>query len=562
MTDVGELSGLALFDGCAPSDLERVAGAVTGDRQVPAGDVVCAEGDKADRWWIVVDGSADVTVGGLYVGTIGPGESIGELALLDGEPRGATVTASTDMVLREVRGDEFLDALLASPRLSLALLREVASRLRAANESRLPAPWAPAVLSAAPGQRPTPAATAPIAEETLDPTTPGYYDDPYPHLAALRERAPVHWSAALDSYVVLRYDDVLRLSRDKSLTGSITTLPEVVRAALDPETRPRVPDKMMIRRDGAEHTRLRRLVTKVFTPRAIERWRTTAEEIVERQLDQAAARGELDVVADYALPLPAQVIAQMLGIPRQDIPTLRGWSQVLVRNLEPVLTEAERSEIESAGRAMVGYLADLVVDRRAHPASDILTDLILAEEAGDCLDDEEIEAQLLLLFIAGHETTVNLVGNGLVALLDRPAQLDRVRTSPDLDANAIEEALRFDSPAQLTRRVVHETTEVAGVEIPAGSCVVLGLASANRDQAKWGPDADELDVSRAGANAHVSFGGGPHFCLGAALARLEAQIALPRLVRRFPDLTLTEAPVWGHRMVLRGVRSLPARVYA
>lgn len=560
MTDVGELSGLALFEGCVPSDLERVAGAVTGDRQVPAGAVVCAEGDKADRWWIVVEGDADVTVGGLYVGTIGPGESIGELALLDGEPRGATVTASTDMVLREVRGDEFLDALLASPRLSLALLREVAGRLRTANESRLPAPSTPAAHPA-PGPRHTPATTA-SAAASLDPSTPGYYDDPYPHLAALRQRAPVHWSEALDSYVVLRYDDVLRLSRDKSLTGSITTLPEVVMAALDPGTRPRVPDKMMIRRDGAEHTRLRRLVTKVFTPRAIERWRDTAEGIVERQLDQAAAQGELDVVADYALPLPAQVIAQMLGIPRQDIPTLRGWSQVLVRNLEPVLTEAERDEIERTGRAMVGYLADLVADRRAHPASDILTDLILAEEAGDCLDDEEIQAQLLLLFIAGHETTVNLVGNGLVALLARPEQLDRLRTSPDLDANAIEEALRFDSPAQLTRRVVHQTIEVAGCEIPAGSCVALGLAAANRDPARWGPDADELEVARPGANAHVSFGGGPHFCLGAALARLEAQIALPRLVRRFPDLTLTEEPVWGHRMVLRGMRALPARVYA
>lgn len=559
--DVSELRGLSLFDGCAPADLERVAAAVTGELLVAAGDPVCAEGDKADCWWVVVDGTADVTVSGLYVGTIGSGESIGELALLDGEPRGATVTASTDMVLREVRGDEFLDALLASPRLSLSMLRQVAGRLRAANERR-PAPDAAGGPATA-GRSGTAAATArrpPAAGGSLDPSVDGYYDDPYPHLAALREGAPVHWSDAFDSYVVLRHEDVLRLSRDKSLVGSITTTPEVVLAATDPSVPIRVPDKMMIRRDGADHTRLRRLVTKVFTPRAIERWRETAEQIVEQQLAQAAEQGEIDVVADFALPLPAQVISMMLGIPREDIPLLRGWSQVLVRNLEPTVTEEERADIERDGRAMVEYLGDLVVDKRAHPGSDILTDLILAEEAGDCLDDHEIQAQLLLLYIAGHETTVNLIANGLVALLANPAELDRLRTSPELDANAVEEVLRFDSPAQFSRRVTTEEVAVAGETIPAGSTVVLGLSSANRDSRKWGPGADALDVARAGANAHVSFGGGPHFCLGAALARLEGQIALPRLVRRFPTLELTAAPTWGRRSVLRGLQALPARV--
>ena len=560
MTDTSELSALALFEGCAPSDLERVAAAVTGERRVAAGEALCTEGDKADRWWVVVDGTADVTVAGLYVGTIGPGESVGELALLDGEPRGATVTASTDMVLREVRGDEFLDALLASPRLSLALLRQVSGRLRAANEQR-PAPpsAAPATVVRTPAATAAPSAP-PATTTALDPAAPGYYEDPYPQLAALRATSPVHWSALFDAYAVLRYEDVLRLSRDKSLTGSITTIPEVVAAALDLDAPVRVPDKMMIRRDGADHTRLRRLVTKVFTPRAIERWRATSEGIVEEHLAAAAERGEIDVIAEFALPLPAQVISLMLGIPRQDIPLLRGWSQVLVRNLEPTVTEAERPDIEQAARAMIEYLADLVTDKRSHPGSDILTDLILAEESGDCLDDQEIQAQLLLLYIAGHETTVNLIGNGLVALLANREQLDRLRTSPDLDANAVEEVLRYDSPAQFTRRLTHQDVVVAGETIPEGSTVLLGLSSANRDPERFGPDAASFDVARSGANGHVSFGGGPHFCLGAALARLEGQIALPRLVRRFPALELTAEPTWSRRCVLRGLQTLRARV--
>jgi len=548
-----ELSTLALFEGCSIDDLELVVRSITEARRITAGEVVCTEGDKADRWWIVVDGLADVTVEGLYVGTIGPGETIGELALLDGEPRAATVAAASDMVLEEVRGDDFLDALLASPRLSLAILRQVAGRLRTANA--LPR-GGPEHLSA-PGS-PAPVA-APARVTELDPRVEGYYDDPYRYLDELRREAPVHWSEALSSYVVLRYEDVLRLSRNKALIGSITTneLPEP-----PPDGEPvrlRRPDKMMIRRDGAEHTRLRRLVTKVFTPRAIDAWRAKAEEIVEQRLAEAAQRGEVDLIADYALPLPAQIISEMLGVPATDSVQLREWSQILVRNLEPFGTEPERQSMEAAARAMLDYLEALVADKRKHPAADIMTDLILAEEAGDCLDDGEIQAQVMLLYIAGHETTVNLIGNGVVALFRQPEQLDLLRATPELDANAVEEVLRLESPAQFTRRRVVEGFELDGVAIPAGSILTLGLSAANRDPAKWGADAGHLDIARPHANQQLSFGGGPHFCLGAALARLEAQIALPRLVRRFPHLTVrSDEPDWYPRMFLRGLRTLPA----
>jgi cytochrome P450 len=531
-----ELGELALFEGCSVTDLERVAAAVSEVWRVDEGEVVCREGEQADRWWIVIDGLADVTVGGIYLATIGPGETIGEMALLDGKPRAATVTAASDLELEEVAGDVFIDALLASPSLTLAILREVSGRLRAANE--------------APSKAPPPADKAATTS-------------PYARLTTLREDAPVHWSPVMDSWMVLRYDDVHRLSRDRALLGSITNVTPPVDTSEEHPHRRNRPEKSMIRRDGEDHIRLRRLVSKVFTPKAIASWRDTAEQIVEGRLDLAEAQGEVDLIADYALPLPAQIISTMLGVPQADIPMLRDWSQSQVLNLEPHVPDEVREEINTTARAFYDYVEALVADKRAHPGSDIISDLIAAEESGDQLTDDEIQAQIVLLYIAGHETTVNLIGNGVVALFQHPEQLDRLRTSPDLDANAIEEVLRYESPAQFTRRLVKEPYDVDGTKIDAGQIIALGLGSANHDPAKWGPTADTFDISRPGANEHVSFGGGPHFCLGAHLARLEGQIALPRLVRRFPHLTLlSEEPAWSPRLVLRGVTELPAKVMA
>jgi cytochrome P450 len=550
-----DLTTLALFEECLADELEPVAKAIAGIRHAVEGEVVCTEGEKADRLWIVVEGLADVTVGGLYAATIGPGETIGELAVLDGEPRGATVTATTDMVLEEIGGTEFIDALLVSPRVSLALLRQVSSRLRVANERPLTTP--------APVTRPAPTIAAPVAPVAavaeLDPRAEGYFDNPYRYYNALREQGPVHWSELLGGYVILRYDDVHRLSRDKSLTGSITAGRPTVTATTDGAP-PRMgrTDKMMIRRDGPDHTRTRRLVQRVFTPRALERWRAKAEEIVERQLAAAADRGEMDVMADYALVLPAQIISEMLGVPTEDVGSLRAWSNLLVSNLEPLNTEEQQEVINQAARSMLRYLEELIEDKRAHPADDILTGLLQAEETGDCLDDEEAQAQVMLLYIAGHETTLNLIGNGVTHLFRQPDQLDRLRSDPALDANAVEEVLRFESPAHFTRRLTHEPIDVDGVTIPEGSLLLLALAAANHDPARWGPTADALDVARPRANDHLSFGGGPHYCLGANLARMESQIALPRLIRRFPRMAPAyDEPAWNHRMMLRGVSRLP-----
>jgi cytochrome P450 len=554
-TTTNELSGLELFEGCSDEDLAALSRAVTGVRQVAEGEMICAEDETADRWWIVVEGQADATWRGLYLGTILAGETIGELALLDGKPRTATVTATTDMVLHELDGKGFVDALLQAPQVAVALLRQFATRLRAtdklpvlpATRPRPPAPARPAAVSVTPPR-------------AFDPGADGYFEDPYPHLAALREQAAVHWSEAIDSWVVTRYADVFRLSRDRSLLGSVGTNDPAATLAGQPSeaNRRRRFDKAMSRRDGEDHLRLRRLVAKVFTPRAISSWKERTERIVEQLLAEAADRATIDVMSEFALPLPVQIISEMLGMPPADHDQLGDWSHALVRGLDPAITPEEDEAATAAGQGMFAYVGQVVTDKRTHPGDDILTALIAAEEAGDRLTTEEIQAQVMLLYVAGHETTANLIGNGLTNLFRFPEQMDLLRADPGLDANAVEEVLRYDSPAQFTRRVNREPLEIDGVTIPTGSLVTLALGSANRDPRKWGATADVLDVARPGANEHVSFGGGSHFCLGNALARLEAQVALPKLVRRFPRMEpAAPEPAWMHRITLRGVETLP-----
>jgi cytochrome P450 len=554
-TTAADLSALELFELCTDDDLAVVSRAVDAVLQVPEGDVICAEDEVADRWWIIIEGQADATARGLYLGTILPGETIGELALLDGKPRTATVTATTDMVLYELEGKSFVDALLQAPNVAVALLRQFATRLRATDKLPVVSGTRPK-----PPALPRPVVVSVTPPREFDPRVDGYFEDPYSHVGPLREQAAVHWSEAVNAWVVTRYHDVFRLSRDRSLLGSVGTSDPVATLAgqASEVAKRRRLDKTMTRRDGEDHLRLRRLVAKVFTPRAVSSWKDRADRIVEQLLGEAAEKDSIDVMSDFALPLPVQIISEMLGMPSGDMGQLRDWSRILTKGLDPSISPEEDEAATAAGRAMFDYIAQVVTDKRRDPGDDILTALIHAEEAGDRLDTEEIQAQVMLLYIAGHETTANLIGNGLTNLFRFPEQMDLLRADAGLDANAVEEALRYDSPAQFTRRVNREPLEVGGVTIPAGSLVTLALGSANRDPRKWGPTADVLDVARPGANEHVSFGGGSHFCLGNALARLEAQAALPKLVRRFPRMEpAASEPAWMHRITLRGVETLP-----
>ncbi len=556
------LAELALFDGCTSSDLESLSAAVAGVRQVPEGTVLCREGETADRWWIVEDGLAEVTVGGLYVATIGPGESIGELALLDGQPRNATVTAGSDMVLHEVDGALFLQLLADHPKVTLALLREVAVRLRATTEQTArPTISPPASVTATPPRRVVPGETV-----TFNPFAPGYFSDPYAQYAALRESSPLYLDRLSNAYLITRYTDVHRLARDRSLTvgpARATATPVIEAEAARDGSSGGMNHRMMLRQDGADHSRLRNLVARAFTPKAISVWRERTESVVNRTLSELAERETVDVVADFAAVLPAKIISEMLGMPVADTGQLSRWSQAMTKTLDPLNTPREEAESIEATKNMASYIDSVVSDKRARPDTDILTSLIDAEVAGDRLSRQELVAQVMLLYMAGYENGLNLVGNGLVHLFEFPDQLDRMRTDASLDANAIEEIIRFDSPIQFTRRVCAEPLEIGGVTAPAGSLLFLALGAANRDPEQWGDSADVLDLARPRANEHASFGGGPHHCLGSSLARLEAKVALPQLVRRFPHMEPAYgAPAWGARMIVRGVERLPVRLHS
>jgi cytochrome P450 len=320
-------------------------------------------------------------------------------------------------------------------------------------------------------------------------------------------------------------------------------------------------DRSMLNLDPPDHHRLRRLVSKVFTPKTIESLRPRVQQLVDHYLDDAVARGtgEMDVIGELAFPLPFTVISEMLGIPETaDRLQLREWSGQLVRTFDPIITIEEMKIALTAGDNMYAFLTDTIAWKRANPSDDVLSALIAAEDEGDRLSTEELNEQVALLFIAGHETTVNLIGNGTLALLRNRDQLEVLQRDPSIDTNAVNELLRYDSPVQMSRRITLTDYEIDGKTIEKGALVMTCLGAANHDPAHFGPDADALDLRRANANEHVSFGGGVHMCLGAHLARLEGQVAVGTLVRRFPALELAaDRPEWNGRIVLRGLSRLP-----
>jgi cytochrome P450 len=393
----------------------------------------------------------------------------------------------------------------------------------------------------------------------FDPFAPGFTDDPYPQYATLRAAAPVY-QHPLGFWLLSCYDDVSWLLRASlSVEGrNIATSPLLeLREQMYGEEAGRPHGVSMLDRDPPDHTRLRRLVSKAFTPRAVQALRPRIADLVDTMLDAAEREGRVDLVDTLAFPLPFAVIAEMLGTPSADHERIRRLTGTVVRSLEPVVDPAVASAIAAADGELTAIAADMIAWKRANPADDLLTALIYAEDDGDVLDDEELIAQTLLLYIAGHETTVNLIAGGTLALLRHPAQLALLRDDPALIANAVEELLRYDSPVQASRRITLEPVSISGVTIPAGAFVMASLGSANRDEGFWGPDAAELRLDRANARQHVSFGAGPHHCLGASLARLEASIALARLTTRFPGLALDGQVAWNGRINLRGPAHLP-----
>ncbi len=402
----------------------------------------------------------------------------------------------------------------------------------------------------------------------FNPFEPGFAADPYPQYAELCATNPVQ-RTPLGLWAVFTYDDAVRLLRDPTLSVED-------RSVIGPNPRAEIRQQILGQRpergtrgilnlDPPDHTRLRKLVQQVFTPRMVETLAPRVQAMVDEMLDAAVARGTdsdtgFDVISDLAFPLPFRVINEMLGMPASESEEarMRDLAHTLTLGLEPLLALQHLEEIADASDLIVEQVLDAIEWKRAHPADDLLSALIAAEADGDRLSPEELLDQVILLYIAGHETTVNLIGNGTYALLRHRAQLERWRDDPSLDANAVDELLRFDAPVQFSRRVATSDLVIGDQTIEAGVFVLTGLAAANRDSAKWGDDAQALDVTRANAAQHLAFGSGIHHCLGASLARLEGRLAMGTLIRRFPELELaSDTPAWNGRLVLRGLDTLP-----
>ncbi len=398
----------------------------------------------------------------------------------------------------------------------------------------------------------------------LNPFEPGFYENPYTQYSLLRENEPIHHTA-MDSWIITRWDDVHAVLRkpgtsvdERNAAGDSTRRQMLAEAAGVASERINRGSKGILNIDPPDHTRLRRLVSKAFTPRAVERIRVRTAQLVDEILDDLATReGPVDLISELAFPLPFTVISELLGMPDGDRDQLRSWSHTITKVLDPLLAVAEPKEIFEASDRMNEVVRAAIEWKRERDDDDLLTGLIRAEDDGDVLDDFELVDNVTLLYLAGHETTVNLIGNGTNALLhDRP-ELERLASDPSLDANAVEELLRYDSPVQFSRRIALEPIEIGGFTIEPGQFALTGLGAANRDPRKFGDDADRLDLSRENAREHVSFGSGVHHCLGAALARLEGQEVIGRLVRRFPAMEAAGEPTHNGRLVLRGYDQLP-----
>jgi cytochrome P450 len=393
----------------------------------------------------------------------------------------------------------------------------------------------------------------------FNPFLPEVHEDPYPLYRRLREEDPVHRSP-LGMWVLTRHADVLavlrdpRMSRDPRRSERVEMLRSSVEVDALFSSEEAAPSMLFV--DPPDHTRLRTLVNKAFTPAAVERLRPRVEVIVAGLLERVAGAGAMDVVEDLAYPLPVTVICEMFGVPEADWDRFRAWSRELVRLLDPLVAADALERALEARVALRGYLRELIAERRAHPTGDLLTALIATEDHGHQLSEAELVSMCVLLLVAGHETTVNLIANGTLALLRHPEARASLQADPALTGSAVEELLRYDSPVQFTSRHALADLEIGGSRVRAGETVVAVLGAANRDPAQF-PDPDRLDLARK-PNRHVAFGGGIHFCLGAPLARMEASIAIPALLGRLPGLELGPAPpVRRDTVTLRGLASLP-----
>ena len=395
----------------------------------------------------------------------------------------------------------------------------------------------------------------------FNPLSPEFQANPYPYYEMLRANAPVFYWEGWNMWFLTRYDDCVAALKNPHFGHEITRV--MTREELgwgpQPETVLPVYDmqrQWMLLKDTPDHTRLRTLVHKAFTPRMIELLRERAQRITDGLIDKAQPKGSMDLIGEFALLLPVTVIAEMLGVPPEDYEVLHGWSRDIADTLEFNESEETGKLASKATVEFSAYLRDLIDERRKAPKEDLISNLIAIEAEGDRLSEDEMVAMCILLLFAGHETTVNLIGNGTLALLRHPDQWEKLKADPSLVKTATEELLRYDSPVQITTRWIMEDTEFAGQQFRKGQSVATMFGAANHDPAKF-VNPSQLDITRD-PNPHTAFGNGIHFCLGAPLARMEGQIAFAALASRLPNLQLAvENPPYRDTYVLRGLAKLP-----
>ncbi len=397
--------------------------------------------------------------------------------------------------------------------------------------------------------------TAPV----FNPFDPAFRANPYPYYDALRSNDPVH-TTAFGMVVLTRYEDVSTTLKSAEFSRDIEKYSTQASSEARQTRRDRQESrtKSILNLDPPDHTRLRRIVSKSFTPSAMERLRPRIQQLVDKVLDSAQDAGHIELIDDLAFPVPFQVISDLLDMPTDRSVELREWSQIITNSLEPTATDEELVQSEDAIAQLVPYLTTIIEHRRKHLSGDMLSSLITAEESGEQMTTEELMAFVVLLYIAGHETTVNLIGNGTLALLNNPEQQAIVHNN-GLTQSHIDELLRFDGPVQHTVRVplvpVHYMVDSEQITVQPGTMVLTSLGGANHDPSMF-ENPNDLQLNRSNSNRHMAFASGIHYCLGASLAKLETEIAVGSLIKRFAQIEIVGEPSWRDRLTIRGVNQL------
>ncbi len=404
--------------------------------------------------------------------------------------------------------------------------------------------------------------TSPSPAVAFDPFEAGFDAWPYEQYGRLREQDPIHWSELLCGWIVTRYEDVAAILRDRTMSSDLNNAASsTVVDLLRDRDRMREGARTIVLLDDPEHLRIRRLIQAPFTVRSVEKIRESIHRRVDTALDSIEPLGSMDLISELAYPLPVSVFCEMLGIPDEAGPQFHGWTAAVARSLDLVISGEEYDACLAEIEEMEEYLGTLVDAKEQAPADDILSAMLAAEVDGVGFTRDELIVNLVTLYVAGHEPTTALIGNGMAHLLDRPELLAALQADPSLVPAAVQELLRFDGPNQFVRRIALEPTAIEGpdgpVAIAAGDVIYVGIGAANHDPARFGPDAGELVLDRHAAAAHLQFGGGAHSCLGAHLARMQAEITLTAMFERLPDIAPGGDVEWSGRTTLRSVSAVP-----